>query len=38
MKSAKKWRKMKVQLQEFKWKYLYMQTIDVIDQWEDIKQ
>ncbi len=28
---------MKVWLQEFEWKHLYMQTIDVIDQQEDIK-
>jgi len=38
VKNAKKRRKTKVRLQEFERERLYAQTIDVIDQQEDIKQ
>ncbi len=37
-KSAKKQRKTRVQMQEFEREHLYVQTINVIDQREDIKQ
>jgi len=35
---SKEMKKTKVRLQEFERKCLYIQTIDVIDQQEDIKQ